>query len=143
MWAEEGTGDQCRERTGNFCLSPSHNFQSYYKKSAGEQKCNKCLYRSGTLWNLPKCQPTGKRQRGKEEKRQRVIFTHLTSLAGSIPICNHRAGGAVPTGRCRSNLNISLQDILLESLSSISCDPCWKSWWSCGASWAVYAKRHF
>lgn len=39
------------------------------------------------------------------------IFTHLASLAGCIPACNWRAGGAAPTGRRRRNLHISLQEI--------------------------------
>lgn len=67
MRVQEGTGGECRERTGSFCSSPSHNFPYYYKRfsfSAREPKCNRSLYRSGTSRNLPECQPMCVQGRG-------------------------------------------------------------------------------
>lgn len=74
MRAGEGTGNTCGERTGRSC--PSHNFKCYDRsKSAGEQRCNKCLYGFGTLWNLLKYQPRHIEERGQSVGERKDFYT--------------------------------------------------------------------
>lgn len=61
---------------------------------------------SGTMWNLPKCQPAISRA-GAGQSMQGGNFAHLVSLVGWIPTCDRRPGGAAPTGGGRSHQNIS------------------------------------